>query len=722
MDIRKLDYKTTLICLLALVLLSGTLNAQSLLFYSSADNDLYMRLKEDGFKVKRFDSPADAVRMAKAGDAVFLMAASYPEPDPLNKIDQTMVNIIKQKQLKAYIEYPVAYPGLNIPDKPLATRLERGVITSDRLGQELAPMTLLGIHDCHVLSVEVDNPLIVLAKVVGFDKAEYGLKDTKTYPLLFEKDGILVSTTGLSNFRKGRYGPTETVRQLWESIVSQMLAKPVKFKKWPLDVHPSYDKNAKIPRKKRLEGVKRGAAWFDQARLFVHPSWAEQAKKFQGDGSLPFGPLIRNDQPVGDGKLGILEGHASVIHPDGTEELRYTIRADVHGETGMALAAAANLFNNETYKTKATNLIDFVFKTSNLRAGEKNDPASPVYGLVGWGTESSDNFYGDDNARLVLGIIAASASLETNKWNKEIVENLIANFRTTGKSGFRGANLVTPGIKEAGWEALHDRDFINPHPHFESWLWACYIWLYDKTGHKPLLDLAKKGIQITMENYPDKWNWTNGIQQERARMILPLAWLVRVEDTPLHRKWLDDVVSKIIENQDKSGALREELGAGAKGMFGTTRSNAEYGLHEAPLIFKNGDPVADMLYTSNFAIFGLNEAAQATGEPRYIDCVNKLSDFLTRIQVKSQKHPDLDGAWFRAFDYGRWDYWASNADAGWGAWSTLTGWIQAWIVTTQAHLVKNTSYWQETKNLDIKKEFFEAEKSMMKRSSKTKYL
>jgi len=152
MDIRKLDYKTTLICLLALVLLSGTLNAQSLLFYSSADNDLYMRLKEDGFKVKRFDSPADAVRMAKAGDAVFLMAASYPEPDPLNKIDQTMVNIIKQKQLKAYIEYPVAYPGLNIPDKPLATRLERGVITSDRLGQELAPMTLLGIHVMYSLS------------------------------------------------------------------------------------------------------------------------------------------------------------------------------------------------------------------------------------------------------------------------------------------------------------------------------------------------------------------------------------------------------------------------------------------------------------------------------------------------------------------------------------------------------------------------------------------
>lgn len=34
-----------------------------------------------------------------------------------------------------------------------------------------------------------------------------------------------------------------------------------------------------------------------------------------------------------------------------------------------------------------------------------------------------------------------------------------------------------------------------------------------------------------MASYPEQWSWTNGIQQERARMILPLAWLYRVEPT-----------------------------------------------------------------------------------------------------------------------------------------------------------------------------------------------
>ena len=216
---------------------------------------------------------------------------------------------------------------------------------------------------------------------------------------------------------------------------------------------------------------------------------------------------------------------------------------------------------------------------------------------------------------------------------------------------------------------------------------------------------------MTMEAYPDKWKWTNGIQQERARMILPLAWLVRVEDTEEHRRWLDMVVQKLLENQDKSGAIREELGSG-KGMFGTTASNKEYGLHEAPLIFKNGDKVADMLYTSNFAFFSLNEAAQATGNKQYTEAVNKLSDFLTRIQVKSEKHPDVDGAWFRAFDYGRWDYWASNADAGWGAWSTLTGWTQSWIVATQVLVEQKQSYWELTKKSDVKKHMDQAVKTM----------
>ncbi len=95
-----------------------------------------------------------------------------------------------------------------------------------------------------------------------------------------------------------------------------------------------------------------------------------------------------------------------------------------------------------------------------------------------------------------------------------------------------------------------------------------------------------------------------------------------------------------------------------------------------------------MLYTTNFAFVGLCEAAMATQDPVYLKAVNQMRDFLIRIQVSSEKFKNVDGAWFRAFNYKDWNYWASNADAGWGAWSTLTGWIQSWIVGTQYLLEK----------------------------------
>ena len=45
-----------------------------------------------------------------------------------------------------------------------------------------------------------------------------------------------------------------------------------------------------------------------------------------------------------------------------------------------------------------------------------------------------------------------------------------------------------------------------------------------------------------MNNYPTKWVPTsNGIGMQRARILLPLAFLVRANDTKLHRQWLQTV-------------------------------------------------------------------------------------------------------------------------------------------------------------------------------------
>ncbi|HYH56946.1 MAG TPA: hypothetical protein VD772_10060, partial [Anseongella sp.] len=528
-----------------------------------------------------------------------------------------------------------------------------------------------------------------------------GLAGTKTYPLLFEKEGVLVSMTGLSNFARGRYGPAASVQMLWTSILSRLTGeKDFKIGRWPVEVRPMFARNEALPGDARVNSIKKAIDWFYKGRFFIHPSWEDLWLKYQGDGTAPFGPAPGQDKPNGDGTLGILEGHASTICFDGNQQYRYWMRADVQGEAGMALAAGGHLLNSEDYKQRSANLIDYVFATSNMRAGAKNDPSSPAYGLIGWATTHPGTFYGDDNARVILGMLAASAYLDTAKWDKALAEAIVANFRTTGKLGFRGERLEEKDILENGLEYYQNRELVHPSPHFESWLWACYLWLYDKTGYEPLLEKTKTAIRMSMDLYPGKWLWGSSMQTQRARMILPLAWLVKVENTEEHRAWLDKMVNELLKYQDESGAIREEIGKG-KGRFRELSSNADYGTDESSLIFRNGEKAACMLYTCNFALFSLNEAAVATGNKKYSEAVEKLSRFLTRIQVNSEKHPDLDGAWFRAFDYGRWDYWASNADSGWGAWCTLTGWIQSWIVATQVQIEQGQSFWELTGNSGI---------------------
>ena len=660
---------------------------------SAPDNDLVLSLKGSSIQYRLEQDPMRAIRKVRPGSGMLVLCSSYPEVP--THLTGEFFRIAQNRRIRLYVEFADTLPGLSITGTPFTAGLERGVVLAAGMSPTLPPLSLVGLNQCRIQPFpEPDSTLMVMAKVAGFDKAEYGTEGVPNHPLLCYHQGILYATSKLSHFASGRYGPTESWKEIWKYILSHISRrKRVELPEWVSFLSVSH-KSIPLPYDARPQSIRRGTEWFFNGRFFVDSTWKPMWEKYQGDGLAPFGPPVPQEYPNGNGTLGILEGHASRIAWDGSEEYRYWIRNDVQGEVSMALAAAGKYLDNQKYREVSANLVDYIF-SGILRGGPRNDPKDPNYGLLGWSLTHPWVYYQDDNARSLLGIIAASANLGTNQWDRQIAEGIIANFRTTGKFGFRGERIHEQDLSRLGLRAFQDRDLVNPHPHFESWIWATYLWLYDKTGYKPLLEKTREAIRLTMAAYPDGWSWTNGIQQERARMILPLAWLIRVDDTPEHREWLRLVAGKLLENQVFIGAIREELGKGSS-PFDQTHSNAEYGLHEAPLIFRNGDPVADMLYTCNFAFFGLQEAWKATGEEQYHQASESLSGFLTRIQVKSDRWKDLDGAWFRAFDYGRMDYWASNADAGWGAWCTLTGWIQSWIVYTQILAETDSSFWDQT--------------------------
>jgi hypothetical protein len=227
-------------------------------------------------------------------------------------------------------------------------------------------------------------------------------------------------------------------------------------------------------------------------------------------------------------------------------------------------------------------------------------------------------------------------------------------------------------------------------------LLAANLMVYRATGYRPLLERTRTALGILMEAYPDKLKWWNGLQQERGRLLLPLAWLVRVDDTPQHRQWLRRIAGDFLKAQVPCGAVREEIGPPGNEYFPAQTSNEAYGTTETPIIQANGDPACDLLYTLNSGFLGLHEAAAATGDAELRKAEDRLAAFLCRIQTRSPSRPELDGTWFRAFDFRRWDYWGSNADAGWGAWCVETGWVQGWIVTTLALRQLHTTLWDLT--------------------------
>ncbi|MEX0776927.1 MAG: hypothetical protein WD042_14575 [Phycisphaeraceae bacterium] len=652
-------------------------SGSGLSFCCQPDNDLYRLLAPQG-ELSRHGGILPALIAAPQGSAVLVLADGYPaQRTPLTA---EHVRLANEKRLRLYIEFPDWLPGTPVGEVA-HTGCERQVITSAVFGDALPPMSIVMVQDCHYVRTAAEQPHIVVARVAGFETAVYGLPKQDVHPILFElpQANMLVATTRLSQFITGRYGPQESWRQIWQMVLRWLCPEaPPVMPDWQATVRPTYDRRQALAPDARLEAARRGINWYERARMFLYPGWKE------------------GESRNGDGRDGIAECFVSAIRHDGTQPHGLTLRNDCTGESAMALAMGHWLDGREEHRQYAINLLDCVYEYSGFHGGSSADPASPAFGLMKWSSGSREVFFGDDNARSLLGAMAASAALDDDRWDERMLRALLANFRTSGPSGLQGHNLWEPLLSKLGWEYYWHNEHPRFSPHFESWLLACFLWLYDKTHFEPLLERTRLGIGRMMEAYPGKWQWTNGMQQERARMLLPLAWLVRVDDTPQHRDWLHRMARDMLAAQDECGAIREELGPEGQGTFGPPPSNEKFATNEAPLIHSNGETVADLLYTCNFAILSLVEAAAATGDAYLKEATDKLANFLVRIQIKSQKHDGLDGGWFRGFDYGRWEYWGSTADAGWGVWCTETGWTQAWITSMLLLHQRGTSFWDFT--------------------------
>lgn len=83
----------------------------------------------------------------------------------------------------------------------------------------------------------------------------------------------------------------------------------------------------------------------------------------------------------------------------------------------MAFSLVGKLLDRKDYLKVAKNLNNFSF--DRFRQGPRNDPNSPTYGLLSWAVTSPDTYYGDDNARSILGSMMAAVVLQDTCLNKK---------------------------------------------------------------------------------------------------------------------------------------------------------------------------------------------------------------------------------------------------------------------------------------------------------------
>ncbi len=667
----------------------------------NSENDLYRVLRASNFECIRFDDVGTAITQIPRESSLSILADRYPQETTL--ITPQHFEKARSKKLRLYVEYPGWLPGIEV-SQPRSLGIERTVVASDFFSPNLRKLRIMSINSKHLVSVNVSDPHVVAARVAGFDTAAYGLPE-ETLAVLFEHPSydILVSTTKLSGFITGRHSPTDAVKSMWHRILKWLYRdQDMPELHWSPAVGPTYRRNESLPNDTERRAVHRAMQWYLESRLIPTDEQDETVRlAMKGDGLLP-PPLP--EEPVGDGSFGVLQCYLSGISPDGFQNRNAVRRGDNNCEAAMAFALAAQLDGDKQKLQIAGNILDFYLFNSEARRGARADPNHGAYGLIAWGVDHPAWLkanYGDDNARQMMGILATAAITNSARWNKALCTCMLANLRTTGVLGFRSDRIDVGPLAENGWVPYFKSETVRIAPHYQAYLWACFLWAYQHTGDELFYIRTEKAIRRTMESYPDDWSWTNGMSQEIARMILPLAWLVRVKDTPEHRQWLHMIVSDLIALQQPCGAIREQLGRPGKGMYPPPASNQDYGGTEASLIQQNGDPVCDLLYTTNFAFLGLHEAVAATGEPVYREAEDELARFLCRIQVSSQSHPELDGTWFRAFDFQRWEHWGSDADAGWGAWCAITGWIHSWVTSVMTMRQMNTSLWDLTADVQI---------------------
>ena len=597
--------------------------------------------------------------------------------------------------------------------------------------------------------------ILSTAQIAGFNSAAFNATAAELSPLLFRlppsgnasKTAVpmLVSTTRLSSFKLGRFSPSSAWRGLWNWILEQLQdAKDpqsrLELPTWKPSVRPAFRMSSVLPADGETAAAAASARWLANASTLVVANDERRGNESsiccvqqEGQVCVEHNCSALDVCPSPYAPAGVVnstcaqEGWSSVIKEDGSQAMMpLFIRTDGNSEAAMGLATVATMLPKTAANTTSAErarwrrlsaqIFDYVYRWSDSQSYVNLTASAPEFGFVWWNQQHPGRYahfaavdYGDNMGNVIIGATTAMSLLRTQSWKKRLLYHLFAAARTTGRKGYRPSSVALSSLQHSGWAPLFESQRVPGQigavyqPHYGGYPTALNCWAGSYTTLHPLFSAPCLGwCEGYMAGYvAGNWTWNESMSNEQARMLLPLAWLVRANPTiAKYRGWLKRVATDLIVSQQPNGGVKQRFGTGTEAKRCSPcapASNAAYGSGEGPIMFDGSEPLTDSLYTLNFLLAGLREAVGAslghTDHAMYADAEGKLASYMVKIQAVSEAQPQLQGAWFRAFDYENEEFWGSDNDWGYGPWVTETGWSNGWIMTALALRGANRTLW-----------------------------
>ena len=448
-------------------------------------------------------------------------------------------------------------------------------------------------------------------------------------------DNVLATAFVLRNFNKARFAP----RRVWQVLISYiarwLTGNSPAF--WPESVVQYGTKEdisvPEIFEKCRREAIERGITWMN-------------------------GFLI--DQ----GRGGIMEGTRHDIDPDGNQSILTGVRTDCVGECSGAYKMYAYLYGKKEYARLGEAMDDLVYGPMVVHGGACD-------GMMRWCTSGWGVCYQDDVARAILPGLYDSLFMKNDRRMAEICNVLDFLVRTTARDGLRVWRTDKYELTEQAMEALPEEEHGMASAHYNAYYLAALLLAARATGENRYLEMARRGLTSLMARYPDTVR-EQSETEEMCRLILPLAVLYKATGEEEHREMLYRVARDLQK-------VRHPFGGYMEWDSGYKAACSRESTGECSLLTENGDPIADLLYSSNWLPIGFAFAYDATGDQWFHTLWHDSVAFCLRTQIISE-NPLTNGSWCRAFDMEMQEAYAAPHDVGWACYGSESGWTNAEIL------------------------------------------